>query len=477
MVRSMNKKYPLILWFRQDLRLEDNLALNAAVKDSKPIIPVYIKDEGEFIGGAASWWLHHSLNALKEQLKTLNLNLLVREGNCLKILQQLISETSADTVYWNRCYEPASIRRDGAIKAELKSQSINATSFKGNLLFEPWEIENKQKKPFQVFTPFWKCCLTREIPKPSTHLNQPILSFDVKNNQSIDSLNLLPKIDWDKGFKTVWKPGSIHAKEILNQFIQKDILNYEAERDRPDIDSVSHLSAALHFGEITPAMIYHTVIKKYGDNTSEVAPYLRQLFWREFAHHLIYHFPKTENLALRKEFDHFPWINDPDRLKAWKKGLTGYPLVDAGMRQLWTIGWMHNRVRMVVGSFLVKDLLIKWQEGAKWFMDTLVDADLANNTLGWQWVAGCGADAAPYFRIFNPTTQSEKFDPEGEYIRKWVPELKHLDKKWIHKPFSAPAEVLRNAGITLGKTYPNPIIDHDEARKIALNALKNMKDE
>ncbi len=471
----MIKKQPIILWFRLDLRLEDNPALNHAVKEGRPIIPLYIKDKK--IGGAASWWLHYSLLVLNEQLKSLNLSLVVRDGNCLKVLQQLIVESRADSVYWNRCYEPASIKRDGEIKAELKSQNIDALSFKGNLLFEPWDIQNKQGKPFQVFTPFWKNCLRNEIPKPVTTINQPIFSYDVKNKGSIDDLKLLPIIDWDKGFKTVWQPGLTHAKELLKRFIQKDILNYESERDRPDIDSVSHLSASLHFGEISPRMIFHAVIEKYGSTEPQVTPYLRQLFWREFAYHLIYHFPKTETEPLRKEFNHFPWNNDPHGLKAWQKGLTGYPLVDAGMRQLWKTGWMHNRVRMVVGSFLVKDLIISWMEGAKWFMDTLVDADLANNTLGWQWVSGCGADAAPYFRIFNPTTQAEKFDPNGEYIRKWVPELKHLEAKWIHKPFLAPVEVLKNARIVLGKTYPKPIVDHGKARELALIALKNMKDE
>lgn len=479
MVTIEKKLQPVIVWFRQDLRVQDNDALNAAIKTNLPIIPLYIKEDDEHLkwgmGAASSWWLHYSLINLSQELKKIGLNFIIRKGICKNVLEELVKETSAGTLFWNRCYEPASIKRDSEIKADFQSHGFTVQSFNANLLFEPWDVCNKQKKPFQVFTPFWKTCLQSEIKFPS-YLT-PNVSYKSYSNkihsESVDSLKLLPEIHWDAGFKKYWKPGSTSAEKVLIEFLEEDILHYKEARDRPDLKGVSHLSPYLHFGEISPRMIWQHVKLKF-DSEPKVECYLRQLGWREFAHHLLYHFPHTTSLPLRKEFMNFPWKNDADQLKAWQKGMTGYPLVDAGMRELWATGWMHNRVRMVVGSFLVKDLLIAWQFGAEWFFDTLLDADLANNTLGWQWVAGCGADAAPYFRIFNPTTQAEKFDPDGFYIRKWVPELKLLPTKWIHKPFDAPANVLEDAGVELGKTYPKPIVDHAKARNLALDALKNM---
>lgn len=473
-------RHPTVIWFRQDLRVQDNLALYQAIQRNEPIIPLYIlEDEMEKnwkMGEATFWWLHHSLKALKNQLKDLGLDLVIRKGKPIDILKELIQESKATHLFWNRCYEPDAIRRDSKIKSELKALSIHVESFNGSLLFEPWDISNKQNKPFQVFTPFWKTCIQNQIRKPIRIDEKKYQSFQIQSSVAIEDLNLLPKINWDTGFKAYWKPGASNAMKNLEFFIEHDILNYKETRDRPDIDGVSHLSPALHFGELSPNQIWDKVLAKYRGDEEGVECFLRQLGWREFAHHLLYHFPKTENEPLRKEFIQFPWKNEPNQLKAWQKGMTGYPLVDAGMRQLWATGWMHNRVRMVVGSFLVKDLLISWIEGAKWFFDTLVDADLANNTLGWQWVSGCGADAAPYFRIFNPTTQGEKFDPDGAYIRKWVPELKNMPTNWIHKPHLAPKDVLDMAGIVLGKDYPKPIVEHDKARDLALNALKEMKE-
>jgi deoxyribodipyrimidine photo-lyase len=462
----------IIVWFRQDFRLDDNPALTAAAKKGE-IIPVYIhapEEEGDWpFGGATKWWLHHTLESLSLDLGTL----IIRQGNTLKVLKELIKETNADAVYWNRRYEPAIIARDTQVKSELRDAGIEVHSFNANLLFEPWTVHNKQNKPFQVFTPFWKHCLTfpappEPLPVPKMHITaQKLTSEPLKN------LKLLPKIHWDTGINAAWKPGAKHAKEVLDKFLKASVLEYADERDRPDRNGISHLSPYLHFGEISPRMIWHATLKKY--QFADVEPYLRQLGWREFAHHLLYHFPKTPTKPLRPDFAAFPWIENPQALKSWQKGMTGYPIVDAGMRQLWTTGWMHNRVRMIVGSFLVKDLLISWQEGARWFWDTLVDADLANNTLGWQWVGGCGADAAPYFRIFNPITQGEKFDPDGAYVRKWVPELADLDTKWLHKPWEAPSDELRKAGITLGREYPQPIVDHKIARDRALAAFQKLR--
>ncbi|MFN4174512.1 MAG: cryptochrome/photolyase family protein, partial [Parachlamydiaceae bacterium] len=399
-----------IVWFRQDLRIQDNAALFEAVKRGE-VYPVYIwspEEEGIWkMGGAQKVWLHHSLNELKKDLEEIGLHLTIRSGNALSVLKELIKETKASAVFWSRRYEPNGIKTDSAIKSFLSDSGIEVKSFNASLLNEPWTVSNKQNKPFQVFTPFYKHCLTFDEPiKP---LPRPPKSQGKK--LSSETLDLLPKIQWDLGIKKMWQPGSKAAEKMLRSFVEEKAASYQDLRDRPDLTGTSRLSPYLHFGEISPRQIYHEAKKVKGGEM-----YIRQLYWREFAHHLLYHFPETPLRPLRPEWEKFIWSRSDNHLKAWQKGLTGYPLVDAGMRELWTTGWMHNRVRMVVGSFLVKDLLLPWQEGAKWFWDTLVDADLANNTLGWQWVGGCGADAAPYFRVFNPTLQAEKFDPNGDYI-------------------------------------------------------------
>lgn len=459
-----------ILWFRQDLRVHDNAALTEAVKRGE-VYPVYIwspEEEGIWkMGGAQKVWLHFSLIELKKELESIGLHLTVRSGDSLKILKELIKETKADAVFWSRRYEPAGIKRDSEIKTTLVDSGIEAKSFNAALLNEPWTISNKQNKPFQVFTPFYNHCSKMEeppkpLPKPKEAKGKKLES---------DTLELLPKIHWDGGIKKMWHPGAEEGEKMLRAFIKEREATYHDLRDRPDLFGTSRLSPYMHFGELSPRQIYHEAKKVEGAEM-----YIRQLYWREFAHHLLYHFPNTPTKALRPEWDHFKWSHSETHLKAWQQGLTGYPLVDAGMRELWTTGWMHNRVRMVVGSFLVKDLLLPWQEGAKWFWDTLVDADLANNTLGWQWVGGCGADAAPYFRVFNPTLQAEKFDPEGKYIRKWIPEIADLGNEYIHKPFEAPELILRAAGITLGKTYPKPIVDHAVQKDEALKRYAALKE-
>ncbi len=474
------KPKPSIIWFRQDLRLEDNLALNAAIQRNTPLIPLYIysSDEEEDwpLGGASKWWLHHSLKSLSEDLRQVGLNLIIRKGHARQVLEELIQSTQADALFWNRCYEPAAIKRDLLLKDHFLKMGLETKSYNASLLYEPWTVCNKQAKPFQVFTPFWKACLNmQEPPTPVTFNKEKTEKMFGLESLSLNNLDLLPKIHWDTGIQSAWKPGTTSAKQILFQFIKNDINHYKKNRDRPDLLGISRLSPHLHFGEISPRTVWHTIKQLCNSHEEGVECYLRQLGWREFAYHLLYHFPNTPNQPLRSDFEHFPWNESPLYLQAWQRGKTGYPFVDAGMRQLWTTGWMHNRLRMVVGSFLVKDLLIPWQRGAEWFWDTLVDADLANNTLGWQWVGGCGADAAPYFRIFNPITQGEKFDPNGIFVRQWVPELARLPNDWIHRPWEAPAKILNEAGIVLGNNYPKPIVDHSEARNKALAAFSSIK--
>ncbi|MCC6794799.1 MAG: deoxyribodipyrimidine photo-lyase [Candidatus Hydrogenedentes bacterium] len=474
-----------IVWIRLDLRLEDNPALHAAVQRGAPVVPLYIwspKDEGEWApGGASKYWLHQSLAALTASLESRGATLVIRTApSAIDALTDVINETGADAVYWNRRYEPAIVKRDTAIKSELTKHGIAVESFNSALMFEPWEIKNKQGSPFQVFTPFWKTCLNMPTvstplpaPKQITPLTKPVKS------QSLASLELEPRIDWAKGIRETWTPGEAGAHDQLTRFFDT-IAAYPEDRDRPDCIGTSRLSPHLHFGEIGPRQIWHAA-RQHGAlaTTPGVArgeeKFLTEVGWREFAHHLLFHFPHTAGKPLRQNFEKFPWLRNKSHLRAWQKGLTGYPIVDAGMRELWHTGWMHNRVRMIVASFFTKDLLIPWQEGAKWFWDTLVDADLASNTLGWQWTAGCGADAAPYFRIFNPTSQGIKFDPNGDYVRTWVSELSRLDAKWIHDPSNAPEDVLRAADVVLGKTYPKPIVDHGEARVRALEAFAAIK--
>ena len=471
---------PTIIWFRHDLRINEQPTFLAAIERGAPVIPIYIwspQDEGHWPMGAASrWWLHHSLHSLQDDLAKLGLDLIIRKGPFLQTLLALVKETNAQAVFWNRCYEPARILGDTAIKSALQKEKIKAKSFNGSLLFEPWTVLNKENKPFKVFTHYWKHCLKSFEPTQiGQYPSHPLPYPNKLSTLKIDSLELLPKIHWDKGLAARWQPGEKHAQNALKKALQEAIPNYLEARDFPELDSTSRLSPYLHFGELSPHMIWHAVKAEKNLDKEEAEGYLRQICWREFAYYLLYHFPETPEKPLYPKFDKMAWKNDAKGLHAWQKGLTGYPIVDAGMRQLWATGWMHNRLRLIVGSFLVKDLLISWVEGEKWFWDTLVDADLANNTMGWQWVGGCGADAAPYFRIFNPITQGEKFDTEGEFVKTWVPELTHLPKKWIHRPWEAPEEILRQAGITLGENYPKPIVDHNTARLRALEEFANLK--
>ncbi|MBT8061191.1 MAG: deoxyribodipyrimidine photo-lyase [Xanthomonadales bacterium] len=471
-----------IVWFRKDLRLQDNPAFAAAVNAGHAVVPLFVHapdEEGDWAPGAASnWWLHHALDSLDLALEKAGLALVIRKGPSLEALREVAKTTSAEIVYWNRRYEPAVIERDKRIKSQLCEDGLEVRSFNASLLFEPHEIKNKSGEPFKVFTPFWKHLRKQSIPEPvSVDLEKVVRPENSPGSIKLDELRLLPEIDWDTGFSEHWKPTLGGARQTLDEFIEQWIASYKDKRDLPATPATSQLSPYLHAGQIGPRQVWRAVQEAGAEDSKGGFTFLSEVAWREFAYHLLYHFPETPDQALQPAYRKFPFEPDPDHLEAWQKGQTGYPLVDAGMRQLWHIGWMHNRVRMVVASLLVKHQLQPWQDGARWFWDTLVDADLASNTMGWQWTAGCGADAAPYFRIFNPMLQGKKFDPEGNYVRKWVPELGKLPSKYIHEPWEAPADVLKEAGVELGQDYPQPVIGHREGRQRALDALSRNKEQ
>lgn len=467
---------PSIVWFRQDLRVEDQPALNAAIEKGGPIIPLFIwapDEEKEWEPGAASrWWLHGALSRLQKKLKELGLDLIFRQQPTVQAILEITKETGADALFANQRYEPDAVKQEHLIKAELKKNHIQVHFFNGSLLFDPWEILNKQQKPYQVFTHFWKFCTAFCECQPSILTPKSVFTYTGSiRSDLLEQLNLLPVIRWDQGLYNRWQPNTLNSCDFLQKAIDSTIIHYNQTRDLLAEEGTSSLSPYLHYGEISPRMIWNEVKKKLGTQ-GDAEIFLRQIGWREFAYYLLYHFPHMPSQPLKSSFNTFNWGNNSSLLHAWQKGMTGYPVVDAAMRQLWQTGWMHNRARMIAGSFLVKDLLIDWRKGARWFWDTLVDADLANNSMGWQWISGCGVDAAPYFRIFNPVTQGEKFDPNGEYIRRWVPELSALSNRWIHKPWETPVPLLKEAGVQLGINYPAPIVDHAVARKKALNIYK-----
>ena len=470
-----------IVWFRQDLRLTEQDAVSWVIEQGWEIIPVFLwvaEEESPWKpGGATQWWLHHALADLDHQLREKGSKLILRSAaDSLSGLQKLIKETGAQAVCWNRRYEPGIVARDTKIKAILKDQGIEAKSFGSSLLFHPSEISNKAGSPFKVFTPFWKHLIKFELPnKKQTDLSHLSSPEKWPNSEALESFDLLPNIKWDTGIQNFWNPTREGALIRLKDFGSTHAIPYDDQRDLPAVDGTSQLSPFLHFGQIGPRETLHRLRELSNEHPKVETGILRQLYWREFAHHLLFHFPETDTRPLRPEYAAFPWQEDPQFLRAWQLGETGYPIVDAGMRQLWQTGWMHNRVRMIVASFLVKHLLQHWSEGAKWFWDTLVDADLANNTFGWQWVAGCGADASPYFRIFNPITQGEKFDPTGAYVRKYVPELSELPNKYLNRPWELGQLDLLSFDVTLGKNYPAPIIEHSVGRQRALDALAKFK--
>ncbi|MGV8960309.1 MAG: cryptochrome/photolyase family protein [Stenotrophomonas sp.] len=464
-----------LVWFRRDLRLQDNPALQAAIAAGHDPLPVYVHapdEEGAWAPGAASnAWLHRSLTRLDADLRARGSQLVVRRGPSAQALQQLIAETGAQAVYWNRKYEPATHARDAAIKRELREQGVLVESHNGSLLFEPWEVATQQGGPYKVFTPFWRNALTRWKLQPLAGAPASLPPPPV-GGLALDDLRLAPLVSWDTGFWEHWQPGEAGAAEALEVFIEGALQGYRQERDRPDRVGTSLLSPHLHFGEIAPWRIAAALEpQRSARNDSDIDGYLRELGWREFCYHLLHHFPHTSERDLNPRFAHFAWASPAaEVIDAWQRGRTGIPIVDAGMRELWATGYMHNRVRMIVASYLCKHLRVHWREGARWFWDTLVDADLANNSMGWQWVAGTGADAAPYFRIFNPVTQAQKFDPETRYITRWVPELAALPLKARFAPWLSPALLADKA-----PGYPRqPLVDLAQGREAALAAYQRL---
>lgn len=470
---------PIILWFRKDLRLEDNAALACAAECGRPIIPVYILEPREAgngpLGAAQAWWLHHALQALHRALEQAGSRLILRAGPADEVLGALIAETAADRVFWSRRYDPAGIAVDSALKEEMTRSGLTVRSFAGQLLHEPSRLKTGAGGPYRVYTPFWRALEALGEPAEPVPAPARLAAPDSwPASERLETWKLLPtKPDWAKAFSTVWTPGEAGARQRLEDFIDTGLSGYKARRDYPALPHTSMLSPHLALGEISPATVWHAT-RGMTDRmaTEDVVHFRKELAWRDFSYHLLYHFPELDTKNWNERFDAFPWQDAPDLLERWQRGQTGYPIVDAGMRQLWQTGFMHNRVRMIVASFLIKNLMIDWRHGERWFRDTLVDADPASNAASWQWVAGSGADAAPFFRIFNPISQGEKFDVNGDYVRAFVPELAKLDAAFIHRPFEAPPALLAAAGVKLGETYPLPIVDHKTARNRAMAAYQ-----
>lgn len=466
--------YPLsICWFRKDLRTIDNPALFEAVKEGR-VLPIFILDdincEEYKYGGASKVWLHSSLKSLNDSLSNA---LNIYHGNPSDILEEIFSRHSISHIYWNRCYEEWRIERDTNLKTMLEKKGVTVKSFNGSLLWEPWNVSKEDKTPYKVFTPFFKKgCASAESPRlPLPDIANAQFVKDDKS-LSVDDLSLLPQVSWDKAITAPWNIGEKGAHTALSTFIKVGISHYKEGRNFPSKKYISRLSPHLAFGEISPHYIWHEIKKL--EQTKETEHFCSELGWREFSYSQLFFNPKLPIKNLQSKFDKFPWKESPAHLKAWQTGTTGIPMVDAGMRELYSTGYMHNRVRMIVGSFLVKNLQLHWHHGERWFWDTLFDADLANNSAGWQWVAGCGADAAPYFRIFNPITQGEKFDCDGEYIRTYIPEIREIPTKYIFAPWEAPDDILRQAGVSLGETYPLPIVDVKQSRLDALEAFQSL---
>jgi deoxyribodipyrimidine photo-lyase len=475
-----------LVWFRQDLRLADNPALARALGSCERVIPLYVhapqESGGWAPGGASRWWLHYSLASLAKSLEACGSRLVIRRGESLEALRRLARESGASHVFWNRLYEPAHIERDKRVEQALREQGLAVESANAALLFEPWEMTKDDGAFYKVFTPFWNACVGRGLPVVTIAAPEHLPALDASlASENLGSLGLLPDIPWDTGLREAWEPGEDGAQARLRTFLDEALSVYGENRNRPDLQGTSRLSPHLHFGEIGPRQVV-TAVRHQADAlpsaglAKNAEAYVREIGWREFSYHLLHHFPHMPERPLNPRFDAFPWVSDyAEVLTAWQHGGTGIPIVDAGMRELWTSGWMHNRVRMIVASLLTKNLLVPWQEGAAWFWDTLVDADLANNTQGWQWTAGCGADAAPYFRIFNPVLQGARFDPCGDYVRRWVPELARLPDKYLQRPWEAPAAVLFQAGLRLGEDYPLPLVNLAASRARALERFEQTR--
>lgn len=463
------------MWFQRDLRIHDNPALKAsletALEEGGLVVPVFILDKStpRALGQAQAWWLHYSLKKLQVSLKK---HLVLRQGYTLDVLYNLIQETQATSVFWNHCYTPWQQDHREELEKKLYEWGITGHVFYDHLLFKPGTIQNLKKEPYKVFGPFWKKCLKENS---VSCLKMPPIQVSVLQSFKSDKLedwNLCPtKPNWAKDFHAWWTPGETGALQNLDNFLDKKINTYQVDRIKPSVYGTSRLSPHLHFGEISPRLVWERL---HENDVLQKDAFLREIGWREFNYHLLYHFPNIPHKAFKSRYEGFPFGQNKEHLHLWQKGQTGYPIVDAGMRELWKTGWMHNRVRMITASFLVKHLLIDWRQGQAWFFKTLVDADVANNANNWQWIAGSGADAAPYFRIFNPIVQSKKCDPKGEYIRTWVPELKDMPTKWIHFPWKASETICKKANVVLGQTYPLPMVEHEKARIEALKAFKSL---
>ncbi|MFD1744335.1 cryptochrome/photolyase family protein [Rhizobium helianthi] len=463
---------PVILWFRRDLRMDDHAALLQAIQTGRPIVCVYIREplKGNLaIGGAQEWWLHHSLEALNKSLNERGNRLTLASGQASDVLLRIAKETSASCIFFNRHYERDALDLD--VASSLRAEGLDVKRFKGQILHNPETMKTGSGGAYRVYTPFWRALERDGDPREPVGAPEAIPAPPhFPKSEELPDWHLLPdRPNWAEEFAELWQPGEAGAMKRLESFLEKPVLTYKKDRDFPGLgNATSLLSPHLAFGEISPARIWHAT--RGLEATEHVIHFRKELVWREFSYHLLVAFPKLGEKNWNDRFDAFPWTFDEIAFEAWTKGKTGYPIVDAGMRQLWRHGYMHNRVRMITGSFLIKDLMIDWRKGEEWFHDTLLDADPASNAANWQWVAGSGADAAPFFRVFNPILQGEKFDPDGDYVRRFVPEIANLPTKYIHKPFEAPREVLARAGVTLGKTYPNPIVNHAQARDRALSA-------
>jgi len=471
---------PVILWFRRDLRLGDNPALQAALRKQAPVIPIYVLDQTPGLrapGAASRWWLDKSLAALAADLAAIGSRLVLRRGPAELVVQTLAQEVGAQAVIWNALFDPGLAERDGDLGQALTDQGVEPRRFNGGHLVDLNLVRTRTGGPYSTFTPFWRAAQALVTDGPATpaptRLEAPTSWPD---SERLADWGLHPAApDWSQGFGD-WRPGERGAAERLEAFVRGPLTHYDQARDRPDQAGTSRLSAHLHFGEISPRACWRAA-RAAAVPAVAADKFLAELGWRDFCAAIS---ARGRDLAVEnhdRRFDAFPWRDAAAELEAWRRGRTGYPIVDAGMRELWANGYMHNRVRMISASFLTKHLLVDWREGEAWFWDTLVDADHASNAGNWQWVAGSGADAAPYFRIFNPILQGETFDPGGAYVRRWIPELTRLPDRLIHAPWTAGPDVLAQAGVRLGETYPRPMVDHAQARARALAAYAEMRGE
>ena len=468
-----------IHWFRLDLRLNDNPSLDQLLNEVDTVIPIYIYDENIDIGQASKCWLEKSLESLNNDLNKFNSKLYVFRGGPKKIINEIIKSTNISNFNWNRLYDKHSIKRDKEIKSFLINKSITCNTFNGYLLSEPWDIKNKSGNCFKIFTPFWKTNFETLLDKKlnlSSAKKYKFYNKDIYLNLKIDELKLnVPQKEWMRKILSHWKIGEKAAESKIKDFIKTKLYNYGIGRDRPDIELTSKISPHLHFGEISPQRIFAEVTKSKIDENNK-RKYLSEIGWRDFSYNLLFNYPEMNEFPIKSKFENFTWLKDKNTLITWQLGETGIPIVDAGMKELYKMGWMHNRVRMIVGSFLTKNLLFHWKDGERWFFDTLVDADIGSNSAGWQWISGSGADASPYFRIFNPILQGKKFDPNGEYVKKFIPALDKIPEKYIHSPWEMSIDEQEKYNFLLGRDYPEPIVDLSDTRKRALAAFKSISE-